>query len=38
MEEDECKVQWFLNDTELEDGEEFGISFDGTYAKLFIAR
>ena len=38
MEEGECKVQWFFNDTELEDGEEFVLTFDGTYAKLFIAR
>merc|ERR1739844_812797 len=38
MEEGECKVQWFFNDTEVEDGEEFVLTFDGTYAKLFIAR
>merc|ERR1712018_397621 len=38
MEEGECKVQWFFNDTELEDGEEFVLTFDGTYAKLFIAK
>merc|ERR1711981_578600 len=37
MEEGECKVQWFLNDTELEESDEFVMSFDGTYAKLFIA-
>merc|ERR1712018_918209 len=37
MEEGECKVQWFLNDQELEDGDEYVITFDGTYAKLFIA-
>merc|ERR1711981_1266827 len=37
MEEGECKVQWFFNDTELEDGDEYVLTFDGTYAKLFIA-
>merc|ERR1712020_626384 len=31
MEEGECKVQWFLNDTELEESDEFVMSFDGTY-------
>merc|ERR1712141_907775 len=38
MEEGECKVQWFFNDTELEDGDEYVLTFDGTYAKLFIGR
>merc|ERR1712190_665543 len=30
MEEGECKVQWFFNDTKVEDGEEFVLTFDGT--------
>merc|ERR1711894_648420 len=38
MEEGEVKVQWFFNDTEVEDGDEFVLTFDGTYAKLFIGR
>merc|ERR1712179_67350 len=37
MEEGECEVKWFFNDTEIEESEEFVMSFDGTYAKLFIA-
>ena len=38
MEEGECEVKWFFNDEELQESEEFVMSFDGTYAKLFIAR
>jgi hypothetical protein len=37
MEEGECEVKWFFNDEELQESEEFVMSFDGTYAKLFIA-
>ena len=38
MEEGECEVKWFFNDEELQESDEFVMSFDGTYAKLFIAR
>merc|ERR1712110_652939 len=37
MEEGECEVKWFFNDEELQESDEFVMSFDGTYAKLFIA-
>merc|ERR1712142_553049 len=37
IEEGEVKVQWFINDTELVESDQVSYTFDGTYAKLFIA-
>merc|ERR1711973_321549 len=37
MEEGDVKVQWFINDTELVESDQISCTFDGTYAKLFIA-
>ena len=38
MEERECKMSWFHNDEPLEASDKILISFDGTYATLFIAK
>merc|ERR1712110_1106606 len=38
MEEGECKMSWFHNDEPLEASDKILISFDGTYATLFIAK
>lgn len=32
------KVTWFFNDEILQEDENTLITFDGTYARLFIAR
>merc|ERR1711913_88127 len=36
-EEGDVKMTWFFNDTEVENNEKYMITFDGTYATLFIA-
>merc|ERR1712179_742473 len=37
MEEGECTVTWSFNETVITENERFMISFDGTYAKLFVS-
>ena len=36
MEVEDVKVQWFLNDTEMEENEHATWTFDGTYAIIYI--
>merc|ERR1711872_667881 len=36
-EEGDVKMTWFFNDTEIQSDEKYMITFDGTYATLFIA-
>merc|ERR1711973_964752 len=36
-EEGEVKMQWYFNDQEISGGDKYMITFDGTYATLFIA-
>merc|ERR1712002_1083213 len=36
-EEGDVKMTWFFNDTEIESNDKYMITFDGTYATLFIA-
>merc|ERR1712079_558717 len=36
-EEGEVKMTWFFNDQEIEASDRYMITFDGTYATLFIA-
>merc|ERR1739848_32110 len=35
--EGEVKMTWFFNDEEIEPSDRYMITFDGTYATLFIA-
>merc|ERR1712121_165494 len=36
-EEGDVKMTWFFNDTQIESNDKYMITFDGTYATLFIA-
>merc|ERR1712029_368992 len=36
-EEGEVKMQWYFNEQEISGGDKYMITFDGTYATLFIA-
>merc|ERR1712107_649308 len=36
-EEGDIKMQWYFNDKEIEANDKYMITFDGTYATLFIA-
>ena len=36
MEIEDVKVQWFCNDTEMEENEHVSWTFDGTYAIIYI--
>merc|ERR1739842_234034 len=36
-EDGDVKMTWFFNDTEIESNDKYMITFDGTYATLFIA-
>lgn len=38
MEEGECEVKWYLNDTEIVEDNNISITFDGIYAKIVIVR
>ena len=38
VEEGEVKITWYFNDEEIQDTEKMCITFDGTYAKLFVQR
>merc|ERR1739840_33734 len=36
-EDGDVKMTWFFNDAEIESNDKYMITFDGTYATLFIA-
>ena len=38
IEEGKGTVTWFFNDQVLEESENVMLTFDGTYAKLFISK
>ena len=38
MEEGKGKVEWFFNDEVLTESSNVMLTFDGTYAKLFISQ
>lgn len=38
MEEGKGTVTWFFNDAVLEESSQVMLEFDGTFAKLFIAK
>ena len=35
---EDVTVTWYFNDTEFVESDRVQITFDGTYAKLFVAR
>ena len=38
VEEGEMTVTWYFNDVEIKDSERVCLTFDGTYAKLYVQR
>ncbi len=36
--EEGCTVTWYFNETKLEESSRMTMEFDGTFAKLFLAR